>query len=85
MNAVGDYEQLPYEIHRVLKGVAAKLLKGIESDVLGELVGRRPRQADRLPLWTCMMQVVSLYHDLIGIVSSQGRCQVSINHLNVPD
>ncbi|KAI1294559.1 hypothetical protein F5Y03DRAFT_387596 [Xylaria venustula] len=67
-----DYEQLPYEIHRVLKAMAAKLIKGIENDVLSELAGRRPKTtADRLPLWACMMQVVLLYHDLITIVSSQ--------------
>ncbi|KAI0815713.1 hypothetical protein GGR55DRAFT_699551 [Xylaria sp. FL0064] len=67
-----DYEQLPYEIHRALKATAAKLIKGIENDVLGELAGRRPKSsADRLPLWACMMQVVLLYHDLIAIVSSQ--------------
>ncbi|KAJ3575224.1 hypothetical protein NPX13_g4102 [Xylaria arbuscula] len=71
VKAGGDYEQLPYEIHQVLKGVAAKLIKGIENDVLGELAGRRPKQGERLPLWTCMMQVVLLYHDLLTIVSSQ--------------
>ncbi|RWA13422.1 hypothetical protein EKO27_g1656 [Xylaria grammica] len=67
-----DLEQLPYEIHRVLKALAAKLIKGIENDVLSELAGKRPKSAaDRLPLWACMMQVVLLYHDLINIVSSQ--------------
>ncbi|KAI0427295.1 hypothetical protein F5Y09DRAFT_333496 [Xylaria sp. FL1042] len=67
-----NYEQLPYEIVRVLKAMAAKLIKGIENDVLGELAGRRPKfPADRLPLWACMMQVVLLYRDLITIVSSQ--------------
>ncbi|KAI0913164.1 hypothetical protein F4823DRAFT_622368 [Ustulina deusta] len=66
------HKQLPYEIHRLLKAMAAKLIKGIENDVLSELAGRRPKSAaDRLPLWACMMQVVLLYHDLITIVSSQ--------------
>ncbi|KAI0489622.1 hypothetical protein F4859DRAFT_159121 [Xylaria cf. heliscus] len=67
-----DMEQLPYEIHRVLKAMAAKLMKGIESDVLSELAGRRPKStAERLPLWACMMQVVLLYRDLMTIVSTQ--------------
>ncbi|KAH8158917.1 hypothetical protein CIB48_g9322 [Xylaria polymorpha] len=67
-----DLEPLPYEIHRVLKAMAAKLMKGIESDVLSELAVRRPKSpADRLPLWACMMQVVLLYRDLMSIVSSQ--------------
>ncbi|KAI0404921.1 hypothetical protein F4802DRAFT_597600 [Xylaria palmicola] len=67
-----DLEQLPYEIHRVLKAMAAKLLKGIENDVLSDLTGRRPKSAaDRLPLWACVMQVVLLYHDLMNVVSSQ--------------
>lgn len=64
--------------------MAAKLIKGIENDVLSELAGRRPKSAaDRLPLWACMMQVVLLYHDLITIVSSQGRCQTSVGYLDV--
>ncbi|KAI1419272.1 hypothetical protein F5Y12DRAFT_794251 [Xylaria sp. FL1777] len=67
-----NYEQLPSEIHRILKAMAAKLIKGIENDVLNELAGRRPKSAaDRLLLWASMMQVVLLYHDLITIVSSQ--------------
>ncbi|KAI0526057.1 hypothetical protein F5B22DRAFT_266914 [Xylaria bambusicola] len=69
--AGNEYGRLPDEIHRVLKGIAAKLIKGIENDVLSELSGRRPKQADRLPLWACTMQVVLLYHDLISITSSQ--------------
>ncbi|KAI0543119.1 hypothetical protein GGR58DRAFT_9794 [Xylaria digitata] len=65
-------EQLPYDLHRVLKAMAAKLIKGIENDVLNELAGKRPKtSAERLPLWACMMQVVLLYHDLITIVGSQ--------------
>ncbi|KAI1180608.1 hypothetical protein F4777DRAFT_254707 [Nemania sp. FL0916] len=68
-----DLEQLPSEIHRVLKAMAAKLIKGIENDVLSELTARRQKLAslDRLILWACMMQVVLLYHDLITVVSSK--------------
>ncbi|KAJ2978718.1 hypothetical protein NUW58_g7408 [Xylaria curta] len=67
-----DLEQLPYEIYWVLKAMAAKLMKGIENDVLNELTAKRPKTpADRLPLWACMMQVVLLYRDLMAIVSSE--------------
>ncbi|KAI1115144.1 hypothetical protein F5Y14DRAFT_137278 [Nemania sp. NC0429] len=68
-----DLEQLPCEIHKVLKAMAAKLIKGIESDVLSELVGKRPKlaPAEQLPLWVCMMQVVLMYHHLVTVVSSQ--------------
>ncbi|KAI0196183.1 hypothetical protein EV127DRAFT_477100 [Xylaria flabelliformis] len=67
-----DLEKLPYEIYRVLKAMAAKLMKGIESDVLSELAARRPKSpADRLPLWACMMQIVLLYRDLMTTLGSQ--------------
>jgi hypothetical protein len=67
-----NLEPLPRELGLVLKAMSAKLIKGIENDVLGELAGRRPKMAaDRLALWACMMQIVLLYHDLITIVSSQ--------------
>ncbi|KAI0204737.1 hypothetical protein F4808DRAFT_456486 [Astrocystis sublimbata] len=68
-------EQLPCEIERVLKAMAAKLMKGIESDVLGELAGSRLKSsADRLPLWTCMMQIILLYRDLMTIAVSREYC-----------
>ncbi|KAI0873914.1 hypothetical protein GGS24DRAFT_362451 [Hypoxylon argillaceum] len=67
-----NLEPLPYEILRVLKAMAAKLIKGIENDVLNDLAAKRPKTpAERLTVWACMMQVVLLYHDLITIFSSQ--------------
>ncbi|KAI0109666.1 hypothetical protein GGR51DRAFT_558359 [Nemania sp. FL0031] len=66
-----NLEALPQEIHRVLRAMAAKLIKGIESDVLIEFAGKRPKsQTDRWLLWSKSVwltarQDLEIYEDVL--------------------